>query len=85
MVKSGSFYTTPNGVKTSFSFFREDEKGYHKNYQYLTLDDDFCRSVIKDLGYSTSIFDTDEFNTANDTDMPCNRFITSMYDKERFL
>lgn len=85
LVKSGSFYTTPNGVKTSFSFFREDEKGYHKNYQYLTLDDDFCRSVIKDLGYSTSIFDTDEFNTANDTDMPCNRFITSMYDKERFL
>ena len=85
LVKSGSFYTTPNGVKTSFSFFREDEKGYHKNYQYLILDDDFCRSVIKDLGYSTSIFDTDEFNTANDTDMPCNRFITSMYDKERFL
>ncbi len=85
LVKSGSFYTTPNGVKTSFSFFREDKKGYHKNYQYLTLDDDFCRSVIKDLGYSTSIFDTDEFNTANDTDMPCNRFITSMYDKERFL
>ena len=85
LVKSGSFYTTPNGVKTSFSFFREDEKGYHKNYQYLTLDDDFCRSVIKDLGYSTSILDTDEFNTANDTDMPCNRFITSMYDKERFL
>ena len=24
LVKSGSFYTTPNGVKTSFSFFRED-------------------------------------------------------------
>lgn len=85
LVKSGSFYTTPNGIKTSFSFFREDEKEYHKNYPYLTLDDEFCRSVIKDLGYSTSIFDTDEFKTANDTDMPCNRFITSMYDKERFL
>ena len=26
LVKSGSFYTTPNGVKTSFSFFREDKK-----------------------------------------------------------
>ena len=85
LVKSGSFYTTPNGLKTSFSFFREDEKGYYKNYPYFTLGDDFCRSVIKDLGYSTSIFGTDEFKTANDTDMPCNRFITSMYDKERFL
>ena len=29
-VKAGSFYTTPNGFNTSFSFFREDEKNYHK-------------------------------------------------------
>ncbi len=85
LVKAGSFYTTPNGQQTSFSFFREDEKGYIEGYQYTSLSDDLCRKVIKDLGYNPAVFDTDEFQTANVTDSPCNRFITSMYDKERFL
>ena len=30
-VKAGSFYSTPNGMMTSFSFFREDIKNYHEN------------------------------------------------------
>lgn len=85
IVKAGSFYTTPNGDKTSFSFFREDDKGYHKDYPYETLDDDFCRDVIKDLGYDPDEYDTAEFKVNNDPFTPCNRFITSMYDKERFL
>lgn len=85
IVKAGSFYTTPNGKKTFFSFFREDEKDYHKNYKYKTLDDDYCRDVIKDLGYDPSYFDTPEFITNNQVITPCNRFITSFFDKERFL
>ena len=32
-VKAGSFYTTPNGFNTSFSFFREDIQGYHAAYK----------------------------------------------------
>lgn len=84
-VKAGSFYTTPNGNKTSFSFFREDEAGYHQNYNYIDLDDDFCRDVIKDLGYNPSIYTTDEFAENNKVDTPCNRFVTSCFDKERFL
>lgn len=84
-VKAGSFYTTPNGNKTSFSFFREDEKDYHQNYDYKELDDDFCCDVIKDLGYEPSIYTTDEFIENNTIDTPCNRFITSFFDKERFL
>ena len=84
-VKAGSFYTTPNGNKTSFSFFREDEKNYHEQYKYKSLDDEFCKEIIKDLGYNPSIFDTDEFAENNTTDTPCNRFITSFFDKERFL
>ena len=28
-VKAGSFYTTPNGQSTTFSFFREDIKADH--------------------------------------------------------
>ena len=31
-VKAGSFYSTPNGMQTSFSFFREDDVDYHSNH-----------------------------------------------------
>lgn len=85
LVKAGSFYTTPNGQKTSFSFFREDEKGYLENYTYKTLDDDYCRNIIEDLGYDRAHFDTSEFAMNNTVDTPCNRFITSFYDKERLM
>ena len=85
MVKAGSFYTTPSGNSTSFSFFREDQKGYLENYDYKLLDDDFCKDIVKDLGYSPSVVDTDEFDLNNSVDTPCNRFVTSFYDKERIL
>ena len=85
LVKAGSFYTTPNGQKTSFSFFREDEAGYLENYPYMALDGEYCRDVIKDLGYNPKVFDTPDFSSADTVDTPCNRFITSVFDKERFL
>ena len=85
LIRAGSFYTAPNGIKTSFSFFREDECGYHENYQYQTLDNEFCKKIIGDLGYNPEVLDTDEFSTANTVGTPCNMFITSVYDKERFL
>ena len=85
LVKAGSFYTTPNGQKTSFSFFREDERGYIENYPYLQLNTDDCRRIVEDLGYDSSNYDTPEFATNNSAMTPCNRFITSLYDKERFL
>lgn len=85
MIRAGSFYTTPNGQSTSFSFFREDEKGYLENYPYKALDEAYTRDIIKDLGYSPSIYDTSEFATNNVVTAPCNRFVTSMFDKERFL
>lgn len=85
MIKAGSFYTTPNGMKTSFSFFREDERHYFDTYIYSKLDVGFCKDVIKDLGYRPSVFDTQEFQTNNSMDTPCNRFITSLYDHERLL
>lgn len=85
LVKAGSFYTTPNGRKTQFSFFREDYKNYHEGYQYKTLDEDCCKDIIKNLNYSPSIFDQPEFSTNNSIETPCNRFITSFFDKKRFL
>ncbi|MBQ3385509.1 MAG: type I restriction endonuclease subunit R [Erysipelotrichaceae bacterium] len=85
MVKAGSFYTTPNGNKTTFSFFREDEANYHNNYPYIQLDDDECREYISDLGYDPANFDSSEFKTNNVVDTPCNQFVTSVFDKERLL
>lgn len=85
MVRAGSFYSTPNGTKTAFSFFREDEKDFHQAYPYVALNEDFCRDVIKDLGYNPAVFDTPEFKTNDVVTTPCNRFVTSVYDKERFL
>lgn len=85
MIRAGSFYTTPNANKTSFSFFREDDKDYIKDYPYMALDDTFARDIIKDLGYKPEVYDTESFQAALELDTPCNRFVTSLFDKERFL
>lgn len=37
-VRAGSFYTTPNGQMTSFSFFREDVPNYHSSYKLKEID-----------------------------------------------
>ncbi|MCR5628138.1 DEAD/DEAH box helicase family protein [Eubacterium sp.] len=84
-VKAGSFYSTPNGQKTGFSFFREDEKYYHDNYPYIDIDDEKIKEVTKDLGYAKSEVDKEEFQDDLKTTTPCNSFITSLFDKERLL
>lgn len=84
-VKAGSFYTTPNGQSTSFSFFREDIQGYHAKYQLKEIDIDTIKYVVKDGGYNPAETDTPEFTTNLSDLTPCNRFITSFYDKERFM
>lgn len=85
VVKAGSFYSSPNGLKTRFSFFRENDKDYHEDYPYKSLEDDFCRDIIKDLGYNPAVYDLPEFKTNDSVMTPCNRFITSFYDKKRIL
>ncbi len=84
-VKAGSFYTTPNGQKTSFSFFREDDKGYLENYPFINIDDERVREITKDLGYSESEVEHQEFQENLSAETPCNKFITSVFDKERLL
>jgi hypothetical protein len=44
-VKAGSFYTTPNGNNTSFSFFREDKASYHTDYPYKEIPDDRIKEI----------------------------------------
>jgi type I restriction enzyme R subunit len=84
-VKAGSFYSTPNGTGTFFSFFREDSKDYHKNYQYQDISEKTIKAVMKDCEYNPAETDTPEFQTNLSTMTPCNRFVTSVFDKERFI
>lgn len=84
-VKAGSFYTTPNGNNTSFSFFREDSATYHPTYDYKTISDATIKKIMKDCGYNPKEADTPEFQENLQLTTPCNRFITSLFDKERFL
>ena len=81
-VKAGSFYTTPNGTKTTFSFFREENK---KTKGFKNIDIGTIKEVVRDCGYNPEIADTSEFLEALDINSPCNSFVTSMFDKERIL
>lgn len=84
-VKAGSFYTTPNGENTSFSFFREDNRDYHLNYPYKEVSVEVMEDIVTEEGYSSEEVHTPEFETNLSNNAPCNRFITSFYDKERLL
>ena len=81
-VKAGSFYTTPNGMKTTFSFFREEKP---KTTGFIDISTDKIKAILKDNHYSPSEADTPEFHTNLSMDTPCNRFVTSMFDKERIM
>lgn len=81
-VKAGSFYTTPNGQKTTFSFFREENP---KTTGFIDISFDKIKFILKDNHYSPSDADTVEFQTNLDLNTPCNRFITSLFEKQRIL
>lgn len=81
-IKAGSFYTTPNGQNTTFSFFREE---HPKLSGFSEISMDRVKYVLKDNHYSPAEADTAEFQTNLDMNTPCNRFVTSMFEKERIL
>ena len=81
-IKAGSFYTTPNGQNTRFSFFREEQP---KTDGFVEISLDKVKSVLKDNHYNPSEADTEEFQTNLSMNTPCNRFVTSMFEKERIL
>lgn len=86
MLKQGSFYTTPNGKdNTTFSAFREDEPNYHANYHFEEINNDKIKEVLIDNRIETSHINSDWFQSNLSDTTPCNRFITSIFDKERFL
>ena len=81
-IKAGSFYTTPNGQNTTFSFFREEQP---KLTGFVEVSMDKVKSVLKDNHYSPAEADTAEFQTNLDMNTPCNKFVTSLFEKERIL
>ena len=81
-IKAGSFYSTPNGNKTTFSFFREE---LPKTSGFRDISMDEVRHVLKDNRYNPSNADEEEFQTNLDRNTPCNRFITSFFDIPRLL
>lgn len=81
-VKAGSFYTTPNGSRTSFSFFREEDS---KQDGFLDISQNTIRSIMRDCGYSPAEADTPEFLENLKHTTPCNSFVTSVFDMERLL
>ena len=81
-IKAGSFYTTPNGQNTTFSFFREEQP---KLTGFIDVSMDKVKYILKDNHYSPDVADTMEFQTNLDINTPCNRFVTSMFEKERLL
>lgn len=84
-VKAGSFYTTPNGQNTTFSFFREDDTNYHRDYPYKPVNRSQIEEILLEENYDTDEIDSPEFQTNLEVTTPCNRFVTSFFDKERFM
>lgn len=81
-IKAGSFYTTPNGKLTSFSFFREEQP---KIDGFKDISIDKIKYVLKDNGYSPIEADTPEFSENNDIHTPCNSFVSSFFEMERLM
>lgn len=76
----GSFYTTPNGLNTSYNHFREERECAVSEY----LSDETIDAILTDNNIS-SIRNDVEFNDNMKVDTPTNSFITSMYTPERLL
>lgn len=76
----GSFYTTPNGINTTYNNFREEKEIPVNDY----LPEDFIDYVLNDNSI-ISIKDSPEFKTNLKPDTPCNKFITSLFSKERII
>lgn len=77
---SGSFYTTPNGNKPSYNHFREEHQLPINEY----LSEEIIDSVLIDNNVMF-IKETNEFKSNLRPDTPCNRFVTSVFSKERII
>lgn len=80
--KQGSFYSTPNGSKTTFNFFREER---NETINFAEDDEEVITYILKDNHYSPELMETPEYKTNIALNTPCNSFITSLFEKNRLL
>ncbi|MFE6074949.1 type I restriction endonuclease [Paenibacillus sp. NPDC057886] len=76
----GSFYTSPNGTKSSFNNFREENELPVIEY----IDENLIDLVLKDNNLM-SIKETAEFETNLKPDSHVNKFITSIFSRKRLI
>lgn len=80
--KAGSFYSTPNGKKTTFNFFRDEKK---KKDGFIQDDPNIISFILQDNKYDPNIKESEEFKTNLSINSPCNVFCSSIFERERFL
>lgn len=80
-MRQGSFYTTPNGKDgLKYNHFREEQEVPISEY----ISEDDIQDILSDNNIM-SIKDDVEFKTNLRVDTPANKFITSLFSKERFI
>lgn len=80
-MRQGSFYTTPNGKDgLKYNHFREEQEVPISEY----ISEDDIQDILSDNNIM-SIRDDVEFKTNLRVDTPANKFITSLFSKERFI
>lgn len=80
-MRQGSFYTTPNGKDgLKYNHFREEQEVPISEY----ISEDDIQDILSDNNIM-SIRDDAEFKTNLRVDTPANKFITSLFSKERFI
>jgi len=75
----GSFYTTPNGLSTTFNYFREEDI-LNVNGEVSDL---LISEMIEDNGYDSELLSSAEFETNINPESPLNSFLTSIFSFER--
>jgi type I restriction enzyme R subunit len=80
--KAGSFYSTPNGFRTSFNYFRDEKK---RVVGFGDDNDDLISFILKDNSYPESILYDENFITNLAFNSPTNSFCSSIFEKERLM
>lgn len=78
--RMGSYYTTPNGKNTSYNHFREEQEIAISEY----IAEDSIINVLSDCNIMR-IKDDAEFKENLSTETHANKFITSVFSKERLI
>ena len=80
-ITQGSFYSTPNGINTTFNYFREEQPISVNE----ALSEEQVKEVLEDNNCSNNTYNSEEFKTNLSADRPCNAFCTSVFSIDRLM